>query len=74
MAFDINLPRTPSDGSFLSWGLWAVRAPSTVALSLVADTAAVVAGVARAAAGVIAGSDAPETSSSPPRSRPSAAS
>jgi hypothetical protein len=31
MTFDINLPRTPTDGSFLSWGLWAVRAPSAVA-------------------------------------------
>ena len=58
MAFDINLPHTPREGSSVGpWVLWVVRAQASVALSLAADTASVVAGIARAAADALAGVD-----------------
>jgi hypothetical protein len=58
MAFDINLPRTPpKDSSVVSWAFWVVRAEAAVACSLAADTASVMAGIARAAAHAFAGTD-----------------
>ena len=56
MAFDINLPRTPpKDSSVVSWAFWVARAEAAVACSLAADTASVVASLARAAADAFAG-------------------
>jgi len=56
VAFDINLPPTPStDSSLGSWAFWVVRAQAAVACSLAADTASVAARLARAAADVLAG-------------------
>jgi len=54
MAFDINLPPTPPEGSSArSWAFWVVRAQAAVACSIAADTASLVARVAQAAADAI---------------------